>query len=75
MVRFRLRKHRDVFRFDANFRISNFVSFVENVVFNLILNLKWWIYLIQITFAGEFVAFILILNYFFYARKVRGTLV
>ena len=66
MVRFRLRKHRDVFRFDANFRLSNFISFVENVVFNLILNLKWWIYLIQVTFAGEFVAFILILNYFFY---------
>ncbi|MBV1889673.1 MAG: glycosyltransferase family 2 protein [Gammaproteobacteria bacterium] len=66
MIRFRLRKHADVFRFDANFQFSNFISFVENTVFNLILNIKWWIYTIQLIILQEFALYILIVNYFLY---------
>ncbi|MBL4621596.1 MAG: glycosyltransferase family 2 protein [Immundisolibacteraceae bacterium] len=66
MIRFRLRKHSDVFRFDANFKISNFISFVENLVFNLLLNIKWWIYTLQLIILQEFALYILIVNYFVY---------
>ncbi|MBK8366870.1 MAG: glycosyltransferase [Bacteroidetes bacterium] len=45
LIRFRLRKHRDVFFPNDSFRFSNFISFVENITYNLILNVKWYFYL------------------------------
>lgn len=45
IIRFRVRKHRDVFYPNATFRFSNFVSSAENITYNLILNFKWWVYL------------------------------
>ena len=45
IIRFRLRKHRDVFYPNATFRFSNFISSAENITYNLILNVKWWFYL------------------------------
>ena len=49
MVRFRLRKHRDIFdRKSANFRWSNFWSGAENVLFSMGLNAKWWVYFVQV---------------------------
>jgi biofilm PGA synthesis N-glycosyltransferase PgaC len=45
IIRFRLRKHRDVFYPNAKFTFSNFFSSVENITYNLILNLKWWVYI------------------------------
>lgn len=47
IIRFRVRKHRDVFYPNATFRFSNFVSSAENITYNLILNIKWWIYLVD----------------------------
>lgn len=47
IIRFRVRKHRDVFYPNATFRFSNFISSAENITYNLILNVKWWIYLID----------------------------
>jgi cellulose synthase/poly-beta-1,6-N-acetylglucosamine synthase-like glycosyltransferase len=44
-VRFRLRKHRDVFYPGKSFRFSTFVSFVENVTYSMVLNVKWYIYI------------------------------
>jgi len=45
IIRFRVRKHRDVFYPNATFRFSNFISSAENITYNLLLNIKWWIYL------------------------------
>ena len=45
IIRFRVRKHRDVFYPNATFRFSNFISSAENITYNLILNIKWWFYL------------------------------
>lgn len=47
IIRFRVRKHRDVFYPNATFRFSNFVSSAENITYNIILNIKWWIYLVD----------------------------
>jgi len=45
IVRFRVRKHRDVMFPNQHFKFSNFFSFVENITFSIILNVKWFIYL------------------------------
>lgn len=50
LIRMRLRKHRDVFYPNESFKFSNFISFVENVTYNLILNLKWFFYLADMVF-------------------------
>ncbi len=47
LIRFRLRKHRDVFFPTATFRWANFISFVENITYNLVLNVKWYVYIID----------------------------
>ena len=44
LVRFRLRKHRDVFFPHANFKIKDFIAFLENITYNLLLNIKWYFY-------------------------------
>ena len=68
MIRFRLRKHRDMLLPSAEFKFSNFYSVFENLFFNLFLDLKWFIYLIQVTttFSGEKIVLIFIINYFLY---------
>ncbi len=48
LVRFRLRKHANVFNiFSANFRISNFLTNLDNLVFNLAFDLLWLIYMLS----------------------------
>ena len=47
LVRFRLRKHLDVFYPHKGFKFGNFVGFVENIFYNLILNIKWYVYIID----------------------------
>jgi cellulose synthase/poly-beta-1,6-N-acetylglucosamine synthase-like glycosyltransferase len=47
LIRFRLRKHKDVFFPNQHFKFSNFISFVENITYNLILNVKWYVYVID----------------------------
>jgi len=68
LVRFRLRKHRDLLSFShRNFRLFNFLAIVDNIVFNLLLNVKWWIYTFQVVFfETEFLPFIFITNYGLY---------
>jgi len=48
MIRFRVRKHRDILLPSVNFSFLNFIASAENIFFNLILDVKWWIYIVQI---------------------------
>lgn len=48
IIRFRVRKHRDVYLPTANFRWSNFFALAENVFYNVVLDLAWWVYIIDI---------------------------
>lgn len=67
LVRFRLRKHLNVFRADANFTLSNFLSFLENIFFNLILNILWYIYIFDILLNfTDYIFFVIITNFFIY---------
>lgn len=67
LIRFRLRRHRDVFKPDANFQLTNFISFLENTFFNVLLNIRWWIYITQILIMGqEVIEYIIVTNYLLY---------
>lgn len=48
IIRFRIRKHRDVYYPNANFKWSNFFALFENVFYNLILDITWLIYMIDV---------------------------
>lgn len=67
LIRFRMRKHRDVFYPNETFRWSNFLSFVENVTYGFILNIKWFVYAadMMINF-WTYVGFILLMNFIMY---------
>ncbi|MFI3263399.1 MAG: glycosyltransferase [Rikenellaceae bacterium] len=48
LVRFRLRKHANVFDFSsANFRVSNFLTNLDNVTFNFFFDILWLIYMLS----------------------------
>ncbi|REH44495.1 cellulose synthase/poly-beta-1,6-N-acetylglucosamine synthase-like glycosyltransferase [Tenacibaculum gallaicum] len=48
IIRFRVRKHKDVYLPTANFNCSTFFSLAENVFYNVILDIMWWVYIIDI---------------------------
>lgn len=48
IVRFRVRKHSDIYRPNKSFNLLNFISFLENVTYDIVLNFLWWIYLVDI---------------------------
>lgn len=48
LVRFRIRKHKDIWMPDKHFNFSNFFSFFENIFFGLILDAFWVYYMIKI---------------------------
>jgi len=69
MVRFRMRKHVDILLPSKNFSLRNFITSFDNLLFNVILNLKWWIYVIQLIFipsAKENLEYIIFINYMLY---------
>jgi len=68
IVRFRVRKHRDVFYPNQTFKFSNFISSLENITYNLLLNFKWWVYIIDmaVNYTG-LLAFILPFNILLYS--------
>ncbi len=70
LIRFRLRKHRDVFYPNDSFRFSNFISFVENITYNLILNIKWYFYLFDmvVNFTSQLI-FIVPMNILLYTAN------
>ncbi len=67
LIRFRIRKHRDVFIPNQGFSLSNFFSFSENIIYNLILNLKWYIYFFDMAtnFPSQ-LGYIILTNFFLY---------
>jgi cellulose synthase/poly-beta-1,6-N-acetylglucosamine synthase-like glycosyltransferase len=70
LIRFRLRKHRDVFYPNDSFRWSNFISFVENITYNLILNVKWYFYLVDMVVNfGSQLFFIIPMNILLYTAN------
>lgn len=68
LIRFRLRKHKDVFFPNKHFSFVSFISFVENIFYNLILNIKWYVYFIDmiINFPSE-IKFVVVTNIMLYA--------
>lgn len=50
-VRFKLRKHIDVFKPNSNFKLLTFFSSLENVLFNVIFSFLWIFYLLDILFS------------------------
>jgi len=67
MIRFRVRKHRDILLPSAEFSFSNFVASFENIFFNLVLDFKWWIYFVQIVIWNpEVLEYIFVINYVLY---------
>lgn len=48
LIRFRLRKHADIFKAQSHFTFSNFFAMFENVFFNLILDGIWFFYMVTI---------------------------
>lgn len=47
LIRFRVRKHKDVLIPNQSFSFLNFFAFLENITYNLVLNFKWYVYLID----------------------------
>lgn len=67
LVRFRLRKHLDVFMPHKGFSFSTFLGFVENVTYNFVLDLKWYFYIVDMVLNyGDWLHFILPVNILLY---------
>lgn len=68
LIRFRFRKHRDLLDpMNANFNVLNTLTVIDNILYNFIFNIKWWIYFIQIAFFNtDVLHYILIINYGLY---------
>jgi poly-beta-1,6-N-acetyl-D-glucosamine synthase len=67
LVRFRVRKHVDLLLPSKHFRFRNFMASADNIFFNLFLDLKWWIYIIQLfVFGSSHIEVVLIINMFLY---------
>lgn len=67
LIRFRLRKHSDLFKPQASFNFSNFFSFFENIFFNVVLDIIWVFYIIQIIIDNiDHLAFIIPLKIMIY---------
>jgi len=50
VIRFRVRKHADIFVPNANFNAFNFFASFENIFYNVVLNITWWVYCLDMVF-------------------------
>lgn len=50
LVRFRLRKHRDILWSNRNFNFLNMVSNMENIIYDFAFNYVWFFYIIMLVF-------------------------
>ncbi|MEO1514612.1 MAG: glycosyltransferase [Bacteroidota bacterium] len=67
LVRFRLRKHIDVFLPHKGFRLTTFLAFVENITYNFLLDLKWYVYIIDMVLNyGDWIKYIFPINILLY---------
>jgi cellulose synthase/poly-beta-1,6-N-acetylglucosamine synthase-like glycosyltransferase len=69
LVRFRFRKHRDMLSLRSrNFNVFNLLTVLDNILYNFIFNVKWWIYITQIIFFHSNVLwFVVVFNLFLYS--------
>ena len=51
LIRFRIRKHADIFRLDKNFNILNFFSNAEGILYDCIFNYMWVGYIFGLLFS------------------------
>lgn len=63
IIRFRVRKHNDVFLPHANFKWNTFFALFENIFYNVVLNFTWWFYIIDliVNFSSS-LKFIILMN-------------
>ena len=67
LVRFRMRKHSDVFLPSQSFNWNNFFSFSENIFYSFVLNIQWLIYGVDmIVNNASQIKFIFLANIFLY---------
>ncbi len=67
LVRFRMRKHSDVFLPSQSFNWNNFFSFAENIFYSFVLNLQWLFYLVDMLINNTSqIKFIFLANIFLY---------
>lgn len=67
IIRFRVRKHNNVFLPMPNFKWSNFFALFENVFYNVVLDITWWIYMITlIVFYSDSLKFVVQMNFTLY---------
>jgi cellulose synthase/poly-beta-1,6-N-acetylglucosamine synthase-like glycosyltransferase len=67
VVRFRVRKHIDVYKPQKNFNLLNLMSFLDNIIYDIVLNILWWVYLVDIIFSNvEILAVIIPLKIIMY---------
>lgn len=68
LVRFRVRRHTDLLSVkNKNFRLRNTLTSVDNILFNMVLNFKWWVYLVQIVFFNtHYLPILFLVNYCLY---------
>ncbi len=67
LIRFRLRKHHDIYLPQANFSFINFFALWENIFYNLILDFFWWIYAINLLVTNfDFLLFLIPLKFIIY---------
>ncbi len=67
LVRFRIRKHRDIFFPNENFNLYNFFSSLENIFYSIVLNVNWLVYIFDILINfPHTVKYIIPINYLLY---------
>lgn len=52
LIRFRVRKHRDILWSNRNFSFSNMISNMDNILFDCIFNYVWLFYMFQLVLAN-----------------------
>lgn len=52
LIRFRVRKHRDILWSNRNFSFSNMISNLDNILFDCVFNYVWLFYMWQLIFAN-----------------------
>lgn len=67
LVRFRLRKHANVYLPESNFNFATFITLADGVLYNFVFNYLWWIYIFGLLImAPKNLDYILVTNYFLY---------
>lgn len=67
LVRFRMRKHKNIFYPNKSFNFSNFISLFENITYGFVLNIKWVFYVVDIWFNNASqIEFIFVTNVLLY---------